>query len=401
MVLILGILAVSTAPAQSACEGEITNYVAQIDGNYLNVEVDVKNTGSVLCEFRAFLINSKGDKIDKEPDVYWGDFDSGEEGSYTLSGALFDFGDAVYKIELRDQHVGAVDMEAGALVTITSTIPLEMCETPSLQLSLRRIGTFCKAKVKWEVKKNGESSFVDYSGDCTEGNPEVVVIPGSPQNVSCSSPNIPPKQTGPHTARLSWCGSSIEFQYGGECGYTTRDTCEGTGKCWWDDGNKYCKICEREEIEDCRDYPTAVWGVVDGVCPACIRNPCHVDEGPCQMVSSGFFDVICMKCDAFGRRVDECFDYSVASSCECDPCGAGIITGHQCDWGGIPSTEIDEYITILLSDEYGDAQGGTLELKCGATSVSGELVSTSGDQATFKITKEQLGDIFDAGCWYT
>ena len=277
--------------------------------------------------------------------------------------------------------------------------PAVTCEIPTLQVSLQRTGTSCTDDVKWEVKANGSSSYQDYSGDCTEGNPEVEVSPTSPQTVNCSSWNIPPKQTGPHMARLSWCGASIEFQYGGNCDFPDRATCEANETCWWDDGNNDCKICETEEIEDCADYPTTVWGVVDGTCPVCIRNPCQVDEGPCQIVSSGLLSVSCTKCDAFGANVDECFDYSVASSCDCDPCEAGEATGHKCDWGAGPTVE--KYIEIDLADSYGDASSGTMELKCGATEVSGTVVSVSGDKVKFKFTKEQLEEIFDAGCWYS
>ncbi len=275
------------------------------------------------------------------------------------------------------------------------------CEIPALQVSLQRTGTSCTAKVKWEVKANGSTSYQDYSNDCTEGNPDVAVDPASPQTATCSSWSIPPKQTGPHDARLSWCGASIEFQYGGSCDFSTRATCETDGTCWWDDGNSDCKICETEDIEDCADYPTAIWGIIDpdGVCPVCIRNPCQVSEGPCQIASTGLLSVSCKKCDAFGATVDECSDYGVASSCDCDPCEAGVTGGQKCDWGIGPT--IEKYIEIDLADTYGDATGGNLQLKCGATEVSGQLVSTLGDKAKFKITKEQLDELFDAGCWYT
>ena len=274
----------------------------------------------------------------------------------------------------------------------------ETCGIPSLQVSLQRTGTSCTAKVKWEVRNKTEDSFRDYSGDCTEGNPDVAVSPTSSQTATCSSWNIPPKQTGPHTARLSWCGASIELQYGGSCDFSTRATCETDGTCWWDDGNEDCKICETEDIEDCADYPTQVWGVVGGACPVCIRNPCQVDEGPCQISSFGL-STSCTKCDAFGAKVDECFDYDTASSCDCDPCEAGLLGGQKCDWGAGPTVE--KYIEIDLADSYGDATGGNLQLKCGGAEVSGQLVSTSGDRAKFKITKEQLEELFDAGCWYS
>ena len=289
------------------------------------------------------------------------------------------------------------------VLIFTTHIPVsesqEVCTIPTLQASLQRTGTSCTDDVKWEVKANGSSSYQDYSNDCTEGNPEVAVTPDSIQTVTCSSWSIPPKQTGPHTARLSWCGASIEFEYGGNCDFPDRETCETDGTCWWDDGNSDCKICEAEEIEDCSDYPTQVWGVVDGTCPVCIRNPCQVSEGPCQIISSGLLSVSCTKCDAFGLTVDECFDYSTASSCDCDPCDAGLLGGHKCDWGIGPTVE--KYIEIDLADSYGDATGGTLELKCGSKEVSGTLTSTSGDKAKFKFTVEQLEELFDAGCWYT
>ncbi len=276
----------------------------------------------------------------------------------------------------------------------------EVCKIPSLQVTLQRTGTPCTDSVLWEVRKNGELSFADYSDSCTEGNPEITVTPTRPQTVTCSSWKIPLKQTGPHTARLSWCGASVEFQYGGPCDFPDRATCETEetkGNCWWDDGNNDCKMCEKEGIKECADYPTRVWGVVGGVCPVCMRNPCQV-EGPCQIAPSGLLGVSCTKCDTFESKIGKCKDYRVASSCDCDPCKAGKKTGHKCDWGVGPTVE--KYIEIELAEKYGDATTGTMELKCGATEVSGEVVSVSGRRVKFRVTKEQLKKLFDAGCWY-
>ncbi|OYT54290.1 MAG: hypothetical protein B6U72_03100 [Candidatus Altiarchaeales archaeon ex4484_2] len=72
--------------------------------------------------------------------------------------------------------------------------------------------------VKWEIKHRGEANFVDYSDKCIEKNykDELINI-GLGESIgplTCRSKFIPWKDTGPHTARVSWCTYSNETVYG-------------------------------------------------------------------------------------------------------------------------------------------------------------------------------------------
>lgn len=73
----------------------------------------------------------------------------------------------------------------------------------------------CTDKVKWEVKAKGASEFVDYSTECVEGNPQIKIKGERSMTLPCTSQKLPTAATGPHTARVSWCGKSKEFIYGG------------------------------------------------------------------------------------------------------------------------------------------------------------------------------------------
>lgn len=87
----------------------------------------------------------------------------------------------------------------------------------------------CTDKVKWEVKAKGASDFVDYSPECVEGSPDIKIESGTSMALSCTSQTLPTAATGPHTARVSWCGESKEFEYGASCdpGYSY----DGYGSC--------------------------------------------------------------------------------------------------------------------------------------------------------------------------
>ncbi len=77
-------------------------------------------------------------------------------------------------------------------------------------------GTSCTDKIKWEVKAKNSASFTDYSSDCVQGNPEVTIGSGKSMTVTCTSQKIPSAATGPHKERVTWCGQSNEFEYGGD-----------------------------------------------------------------------------------------------------------------------------------------------------------------------------------------
>jgi len=136
-VLIFAILLLSSTVHAQDCEGYIEPLSANVVGNDLVVDVNFRNTGSVECELRVYLLRSNGDVVDKEPDLFWDDFGPGERGSYTVRGSVGEFADNIYKIELRDQHRGVVYARTGTVyptTTIipptTTTIPTGACQGP-------------------------------------------------------------------------------------------------------------------------------------------------------------------------------------------------------------------------------------------------------------------------------
>lgn len=72
----------------------------------------------------------------------------------------------------------------------------------------------CTSKINWEVKSKGSASFVDYSSDCVEGRPDIKIDDGKSLTATCTSQKLPQGKEGHHTAKVSWCGESAEFEYG-------------------------------------------------------------------------------------------------------------------------------------------------------------------------------------------
>ncbi len=72
----------------------------------------------------------------------------------------------------------------------------------------------CTDKIKWEVKEKNSANFADYSADCVEGNPEVTIGSGKSMEATCTSQKLPSAASGPHKERITWCGESMESEYG-------------------------------------------------------------------------------------------------------------------------------------------------------------------------------------------
>ena len=220
---------------------------------------------------------------------------------------------------------------------------------------------------------------------------------------------------------------SPEYEpFTGDCSkYSTREKCESTGECWWDDHSLgefegECKSCDL--IDSCDDYPAR--GPEDGAqfdewryrfpdnrCPVCMRNPCKVPEkctiaidytqvpnADCALCREfgyrywRFFPYGCFECDEVvtccaGKGVDECSDYEVPSSCECDTC-----LQNEC-WTG-------EYIDITaISKSGGDAsENSVLNLTCGDLTVWGKIINIDGNKVTFRISRDDLEKLNEKGC---
>ena len=65
-------------------------------------------------------------------------------------------------------------------------------------------------KIKWEIQENCAGEFIDYSDTCLE-NPEITINSGESMNLECWTNDAPPESTGPHCARITWCGKTAEF----------------------------------------------------------------------------------------------------------------------------------------------------------------------------------------------
>jgi len=221
---------------------------------------------------------------------------------------------------------------------------------------------------------------------------------------------------------------SLSPEYGpftGDCSkYSTREKCESTGECWWDDHalgklKGKCKSCDL--IDSCEDYPARnpedEWKLEGKVCPVCIRNPCRKIKDKCVIgidwekvdpYSDKCDDCItlgyeywryqpykCYKCDEVWKccwqtesmGIENCSDYEVPSSCECDPC-----LQNEC-WTG-------EYIDITaISKRGGDAsENSVLNLTCGDLTVWGKIVNIEGNKVTFRISRDDLKKLNKKGC---
>jgi len=460
--IILLVLLLSLIPVADAdCLGEIINVVAIIDGDDLEAVVFFKNTGQVLCEFRVFLLNSNGDVVDKEPDLYWGNFDPGEIGSYTVSGSVDEFADGTYRIELRDQHSGVVDdgTETMPIAGLGFSVHSATCACygqgleasgSSLSAAEYQCGAYCGGLT--HCGKGGEecdSCCTDYCRDADLSNENetkgcinscknscgsnrffhdlaglfiaitlviaVVILTGCGLRF-ITSDDLEARKKAKRCLIyviaaliiLGLAGAIIDMVYepsggpGGTttttlieapCSHTTLETCEDGGTCWWDDVEGICNECGTAEtiIESCGDYPTQIMGLVGerGRCPVCIRNPCRVNNGPCYTGDE------CRACDS----VNQCEDYDEnEASCKCDPCEVGEATGHKCDM----SEPTDTYVTIEVPEEEGGkiTTGGTMSFNCSDTGVSGVAVDIQDYEVRFKVTKEDMEKILDAGCWY-
>jgi len=135
--IILLVLLLSLIPAADAdiCAGEIVDIVAitktvyvsgstmapPISIDTLEVDVSFKNTGTVECEFRVFLLDGNGNTKDKEPDTYWGNFDIGETGSYRVTAPVSQFADETYSVQLKDQAADMVDWEEGTISSASAS----------------------------------------------------------------------------------------------------------------------------------------------------------------------------------------------------------------------------------------------------------------------------------------
>ncbi|MEA1924591.1 MAG: pilin [Candidatus Altiarchaeota archaeon] len=207
-----------------------------------------------------------------------------------------------------------------------------------------------------------------------------------------------------------------------ECStYTNREECEAGGLCWWDGnpiGAGECKPCEL--IEKCTDYPVRdldeepddEWMYEGGVCPLCMRNPCKIN-GECTLGTDYFFKhdftrcplctgywywrftpYKCFSCDDIVKccpdlrdGVDECSDYEIPSSCQCDTC-----LKNEC-WTG-------DHVDIRATPKSGTPvqEGSSLTLTCADLTVTGEFVAVDGRTAIFRITREALEELEGRGC---
>jgi hypothetical protein len=72
--------------------------------------------------------------------------------------------------------------------------------------------------IRWEARNKNEKEFRDYSSICYEGDYTdkklKLDVGESIGDLTCRSTEIPPYYDGPHTARVSWCTLSKEFEYG-------------------------------------------------------------------------------------------------------------------------------------------------------------------------------------------
>ena len=86
-----------------------------------------------------------------------------------------------------------------------------------LTVTLINNGPPCSSNLEWKVKRRGEVDWIDYSDECYEGNYEETELSlNSDESITltCRSKFIPHYDTGPHKARISWCGNTWEFEYG-------------------------------------------------------------------------------------------------------------------------------------------------------------------------------------------
>lgn len=86
-----------------------------------------------------------------------------------------------------------------------------------LEAVLKRDKTPCTSKVKWEIQESCAGKYKDISANCEEGNynkRDFTVNAGESNRTTCSNKEIPPKRTGPHCARITWCSDVQELRYG-------------------------------------------------------------------------------------------------------------------------------------------------------------------------------------------
>lgn len=95
------------------CMGEITDLKQEVDATDLTVEAFFKNTGSVDCNFKIYLLSGI-DVVASEP-VTWGKLEPGKTHTYTVSGSRDEFSGDTYKIELKDEAKGTVDTKTGTI----------------------------------------------------------------------------------------------------------------------------------------------------------------------------------------------------------------------------------------------------------------------------------------------
>jgi len=203
--------------------------------------------------------------------------------------------------------------------------------------------------------------------------------------------------------------------------YTSREECEAGGLCWWDGnpiGAGECKSCTL--INSCVDYPVRgldvepndEWMYEGGVCPLCMRNPCKINDKctlgtdwpishtitECPSCTGYWYwrytPYKCFSCDDIEKccpdlfnGVDECSDYEIPSSCQCDTC-----LSDNC-WTG-------DHVDIRVTPKEGTPvqEGSLLTITCADLTVTGEFVAVDDRTAIFRITREDLEKLEDKGC---
>ena len=91
-------------------------------------------------------------------------------------------------------------------------------------------GEACTDDVVFSVQENCEGEFTSLYGSCLEAPQGITIESGETRTIRCSSGEIPLEETGPHCARVEWCGESEEFSYGGT-GTGEESTCDSCESC--------------------------------------------------------------------------------------------------------------------------------------------------------------------------
>jgi len=376
-----------------------------------------------------------------EDTVDVGDMQIGQQGKYSVGGWCF---------ECQDFIIDFTASEGSWVYSITCSGAKSKCRITKMQVTLSSafkddlyidftdfkwdptyvsidiivtgVGG-CTDDVKWSYQDNCVGDFTPVS--CGEGQSVSLTAPGFLDDKKCTSSDFP-KTPGTHCVRVEWCDHVEIFRYTPEVdcsAYGTYEECEQDyGVCYWvgDPTTTEGPCLPCSEIDDCEDYPTSYpedeWKYDGRICPLCNRNPC-LFKGGCVItidysvinadyqycIEHGYaylknFNLVysCSNCGEAisclypfldSKGIDECDDYEVPSSCECNPC-----LWVEC-WTG-------DYVDIIVDSRNGvpSASGSTLRLTCAGVTVNGQVMGVASNRITFRITSADLHTLQDAGC---